>query len=113
VEYSCKGTSITFDTYLKHEADIGSLLEHMRIAINKANMHIVEERHVKFEPQGDTVVFILSESAFTLHSYPEKKYYSFDIYTCGDADPSIAIEYLKSVLDIDRYQQETVSRGNF
>jgi len=61
----------------------------------KAGMTIVGEAHKKFEPQGFTSCFILSESHFTLHFWPEHAYMSVDIYTCGsEGDPSLAMKLL-------------------
>ena len=40
-----------------------------------------EVEHV-FQPQGYTLLFLLSESHLSVHTFPEKNHMSFDIYTC-------------------------------
>ena len=35
-----------------------------------------------FSPQGCTLLFLLSESHISLHTFPERRHISFDIYTC-------------------------------
>lgn len=40
-------------------------------------------RH-KFEPHGCTIIFLLSESHASIHTYPEYKHYMLDIFTCGN-----------------------------
>lgn len=40
----------------------------------------------KFEPQGVSVVYTLSESHLSLHSFPEKGSVAIDCYTCGSMD---------------------------
>ena len=37
----------------------------------------------KFQPQGVTVVYTLSESHVSLHSFPEQGSVAIDCYTCG------------------------------
>lgn len=110
--FSYTGKQVIFDVVLKEQVEIDFLVKEMANSIKKAGMTIVDLMHKRFEPQGDTVVFILSESSMQLHSYPEHRYYSFDIYTCGDANPEISIDYLKTVLDVEKILVErTVTRG--
>jgi S-adenosylmethionine decarboxylase len=42
-----------------------------------------EVEHV-FNPEGYTFLFLLSESHLSVHTFPEKKYLSFDLYTCRE-----------------------------
>jgi len=37
-----------------------------------------------FQPQGYTLLFLLSESHLSVHTFPEKKYISFDLFTCRE-----------------------------
>ena len=43
---------------------------------------ILEESQHIFKPQGFTLCFILSESHFIVHTYPERNFLSLDLYTC-------------------------------
>ena len=45
--------------------------------------NIVQKTNFKFTPQGETIVFILSESHFSVHTYPEHNYITLDIYICN------------------------------
>ena len=47
---------------------------------------ILEEVEHVFQPQGYTLLFLLSESHLSVHTFPEKKYISFDLYTCREYD---------------------------
>ena len=40
-----------------------------------------EVQHI-FEPIGSSIIFLLSESHISIHTFPEKNHMSFDIYTC-------------------------------
>lgn len=43
---------------------------------------ILDELEYSFTPQGYTLIFLLSESHISIHTFPEKNHISFDIYTC-------------------------------
>lgn len=45
---------------------------------------ILQECQHQFTPIGCTFLFLLSESHLSVHTFPEKNYISFDLYTCRD-----------------------------
>jgi len=53
-----------------------------------------ETIHKKFEPQGVTVVCLLSESHISIHTWPEEGKAAADVYTCGDCDPKIGCDMI-------------------
>ena len=57
------------------------ILENMCV---KYNFEILNKVEHKFEPYGFTLLFLLSESHISVHPFPEKNYFSFDIYTCRE-----------------------------
>ena len=72
------------------------LMETIQRGISRGNMHTLNIFSHQFTPQGLTIVFALSESHFSLHSWPEKGCAAIDIYTCGEGNPKIvALEVLK------------------
>jgi S-adenosylmethionine decarboxylase proenzyme len=48
----------------------------------KYDFQILNEAHHIFEPIGCSILFLLSESHLSIHTFPEKNHMSFDIYTC-------------------------------
>jgi len=40
----------------------------------------------EFDPIGCSILFLLSESHLSIHTFPEKNHMSFDIYTCRQFD---------------------------
>jgi len=47
----------------------------------------------KFEPQGLSIIYMLSESHISIHTFPEQRYLALDIYTCRHyPDDSIYME---------------------
>ena len=65
----------------------------------------------KFAPQGVSGVVIISESHLTIHSFPEHGYASIDVYTCGDLDPIVAVEYIAEALNASKREHIEIPRG--
>ena len=54
---------------------------------------IIQKIEHSFEPQGSTIIYMLAESHISIHTFPEKKYMAFDLYTCRSyLDDSIYME---------------------
>ena len=60
-----------------------------------AKVTILNISKYKFEPQGFTILALLAESHISFHTFPEKGIISFDFFTCGKVNPSIAIDIIK------------------
>lgn len=58
--------------------------------------HVVAQAFHQFQPVGTTGVFVLAESHFSAHTYPENKMVYIDVFCCAkDFDPdacSVVIE---------------------
>ena len=65
----------------------------------------------KFAPQGVSGVVIISESHLTIHSFPEHGYASIDVYTCGELDPNIAVNYIAEALHAKKRECIEIPRG--
>ena len=46
------------------------------------DFQVLQEVEHQFEPQGCSILFLLSESHLSIHTFPERNHMSFDIYTC-------------------------------
>lgn len=61
-------------------------LEPLRLAclhaVQTADLTIVGERFHQFEPIGVTGVILLAESHVAIHTWPEQRFVSVDIYVC-------------------------------
>jgi len=87
-----------------------SLQKVMENGIKRAGMTILNIFQHCFYPQGITIVFALSESHVSCHTWPEKGCIAIDVYTCGDGKPKlIALELLK-YLDSDNYSIREINR---
>jgi S-adenosylmethionine decarboxylase len=56
--------------------------EMLNIICEKYNFQILEKIHYDFVPEGCSIIFLLSESHISIHTFPEKRHISFDLYTC-------------------------------
>ena len=52
------------------------------IICDKYQYTVLKKSEHVFEPQGCTILYMLSESHISIHTFPEKNYLAFDIYTC-------------------------------
>lgn len=50
------------------------------------NFIIEGELEKEFVPEGISFLFLLSESHLSIHTFPERKHASFDLYTCRQYD---------------------------
>ena len=109
------GEHITLDIIgTKKEYD-PSFFEKLVYKISKkAKVTVLNISKYKFEPQGFTLVALLAESHISFHTFPEKGISSFDFFTCGKVNPSVAIEIIKKEIEHTRiikkeFNRDTVS----
>ena len=76
---------------------------------------ILQKTQHKFEPQGITMLYMLSESHISIHTFPEQQYLAFDIYTCRQyEDDSIYMEIYNTLVNwfkCDRGEPTIFARG--
>lgn len=53
-------------------------------ALHGADFGVLQESFQKFNPQGLTGFFLLSDSHFSFHTWPEKNYVAIDLFSCGN-----------------------------
>ena len=115
MEYSTFGRHVAVDTWgvpfnLLNDADW--LQAQMVEAAEASGATVLSVQSKQFEPQGATVLVLLSESHLSIHTYPEKGFAAIDCYTCGETvDPQTAIDYLVSVLKPESLHAKKLIRG--
>jgi S-adenosylmethionine decarboxylase len=81
-------------------------------ALSRANATVCDVVSKRFDPQGVTVLALLSESHASLHTYPEVGSVFLDVFTCGDrADPELAMKLLAEALCTTSATITTIRRG--
>ena len=94
---------------LDNYGELRCLLE-TALGLAKANiLRIIGE---KFEPQGVTLLALLSESHASIHTWPELGYAAIDLYTCGDTtETHKAAEFLKVKLKAETADERELRRS--
>lgn len=115
MEYSTFGRHVAVDTWgvdfeLLNSAEF--LQTQMVEAAEACGATVMSVQSKQFEPQGATVLVLLSESHLSIHTYPERGFAAIDCYTCGETvDPQLAIDYLVSVLKPEKCFAKKLVRG--
>ncbi len=92
---------------LDDERCLIDLLENAAI-VSGAN--VIQTISKKFEPQGVTILCLLSESHISIHTYPELGNCYVDIFTCGNCDPKIGVDIIIQQLYPKSYDLKYVDR---
>ncbi|BFH61083.1 MULTISPECIES: adenosylmethionine decarboxylase [Paenibacillus] len=115
MEYSTFGRHVAVDTWgvdfdMLNDAEF--LQAQMVEAAEACGATVMSVQSKQFEPQGATVLVLLSESHLSIHTYPERGFAAIDCYTCGETvDPQLAIDYLVSVLKPEKTYAKKLVRG--
>ena len=75
-----------------------------------AKVKILNISKYKFEPQGFTILALLAESHISFHTFPEKEIISFDFFTCGKVNPSVAIDIISKTFEYKRIVKKEFNR---
>jgi len=74
--------------------DLYFIVNLIKNAALECNATIIDVAYNKFEPHGVTAICLLAESHISIHTWPEAYKAACDIYTCGDADPTLGSDYI-------------------
>jgi S-adenosylmethionine decarboxylase len=115
MEYSTFGRHVAVDTWgadFELLTNAEWLQAQMVEAAEACGATVLSVQSKQFEPQGATVLVLLSESHLSIHTYPEKGFAALDCYTCGETvDPQVAIDAMIAVLKPDRVYAKKLIRG--
>jgi S-adenosylmethionine decarboxylase len=64
--------------------DIKKIKKIMDSICEKYDFNVLQKIEHQFHPEGMSIIYLLSESHITIHTFPEKKYIAFDLYTCRE-----------------------------
>jgi len=92
---------------LNNEFFLCDLLEN---AAEASGAHVLQTIYEKFDPQGVTVVSLLSESHISIHTWPEEGKAAADIFTCGDCEPRVGCDIIIEQLKAKDFTLDYVDR---
>lgn len=99
--YNCSSVLLNDEEFLIR------LIESAAIASGATVLKTVSH---KFEPQGVTAICLLSESHFSIHTWPEERKAATDCFTCGDTNPKIGCDMIIKELQSTNYKLEYIER---
>jgi S-adenosylmethionine decarboxylase len=81
--------------------------------ITMSNMHVVEVIKHKFQRgMGVSIIALLAESHFAVHTWPEGNYATIDVYTCGNSsDPIMAFDHVAKHFNAKRCERYFTDRS--
>ena len=103
-EYTSSGKHMVCDFKGIRNTDLlnnpTELKELMRELCKNNDFNILNEIEHIFVPIGCTLLFLLTESHLSMHTFPEKNHISFDIYTCRQySDSSVYYKIYNDLLN--------------
>ena len=85
-------------------------------AAELANVHVVDVRSWKFsgsDKGGVSVIALIVESHIALHTWPQHRFATVDVYTCGEHSmPERAFNYIVESLRPERYTMHYADRSS-
>ena len=83
------------------------------IGMNKiTEPKVVRYTHENTNESGITGFVIVAESHIAIHTYPNKKFLSADIFSCKEFNYDKAIEYIKEKFNAEKVETNVISRGH-
>lgn len=92
-------------------ADVAGLSAEVRAAVTEAGGHVLAENHVVFPNGAVTLVMILAESHVSIHTWPEERLVSIDLFSCGGIDGAAVLARLTRSLELTRESHRQLPRG--
>ena len=105
----CDFKGITNTQLLNDCSELNNMLKEI---CKKYDFQILNKVQHIFEPIGCSILFLLSESHLSIHTFPEKNHMSFDIYTCRQYTDNTAYNEIFDFLVNQLKASETESKCN-
>ena len=81
-------------------------------AAKAGGLNIMDIDIHRFEPHGITAIFVLKESHFSVHTWPEFGQFSADIFSCGkEGDAPAAMKKFLEIMGADEKEVKHFERG--
>jgi S-adenosylmethionine decarboxylase len=110
----CAGAHLIVDLWGSTLLDDLNLMENaLRKAVEVAQATLLHIHLHHFTPNGGiSGVAVLAESHISVHTWPERHFAAFDIFMCGDSQPELAVEVLRSHFLPESVHVHEFLRGN-
>ena len=96
----------------EHFSSLAEIRKILKTSVKACKATLLKISLHKFSPyKGVSGVAVISESHFSIHTWPEYKYAALDIFVCGNVDPYQALPVLKKGFKPKKIQVVEVKRG--
>ena len=101
--------------FCKGELDNIQLIEKTLLeSAQKSGATIIKSFFHKFSPQGVSGIILISESHFSIHTWPEYKYASIDMFSCSNNfNLDLAINIIERTLQPGLIKKTIIKRGTY
>ena len=95
--------------HLENEDLIKEIIANSAIA---AGATVLDLHSHKFgEAEGISAIALLAESHISVHTWPERNFAAFDIFTCGNTNPQAAADALRKAFQPKQFKISRALRG--
>ena len=85
--------------------------EIMYKTVREAGFNAVGDVFHQYEPFGVTGVILISDSHFSIHTWPEHNFIAVDIFTCSkEGNPELGLEILCRYFKPERVEKQIIDR---
>jgi S-adenosylmethionine decarboxylase len=107
------GNHIIIDLWGAERLDDMALMEEtMRRVVTEIKATLLHIHLHHFEPNGGiSGVAVLAESHISVHSWPEKGFAAFDVFSCGDSEPEKSVSILRQAFRAQSVNVTKLKRG--
>jgi S-adenosylmethionine decarboxylase len=113
-----QGNHLVLDGYSNQDLDNKEYIKKFLIKLTKQiKMHaiskpiIMNHKAKEKTESGITGVIILAESNIIIHTYPNKKWFCLDIYSCKEFNLNKTMNFLNKELKIKNCKKRILKRG--
>lgn len=94
--------------------NVDSIEQMLRDGIDRCDLGLVNLSSHRYDPIGITSIAVISESHVAIHTYPEARHASLDIFTCSRSSKASfdLLDYFKETLEPGSTRTAQISRGN-
>lgn len=89
-----------------------NIIQRVEAALAKSGMTILGKATHDFGGGGFTGVWLLAESHFSIHTFPERNFISIDCYTCGNnGKPLVCVAAFIDEIEVQDAKMRILHRG--
>jgi S-adenosylmethionine decarboxylase len=107
------GEHVTADVWLRESSfDSLNISSFVEDALTKSGMNVLGSAKHDFGIGAFTGVWLLAESHFSIHTFPERNFVSLDCYTCGaNGKPLACVVAVLNKFDVETVNISLFPRG--